>query len=211
MKLNSHGILFKSTFSALATLPPTYLVAQRFFFSILIGIWLLFGNVLLAQADFKALELCEKSPAFHKRLESSTKKLESRLKFYAPNTREALTLANKIELTKKRFKNYESATRFCGKDGLPRVIVGISGNYLNEFIFPALLFLYIAGWIGWVSRNYLKKINELSNNYESEIIIDVPLALPIMIRGYLWPVHAIQEISAGYLVASKENITVSPR
>ena len=46
---------------------------------------------------------------------------------------------------------------------------------------------------------------------EKEIIIDVPLALKIMLSGYLWPVASWQEFVAGDFVAEPEDITVSPR
>ena len=45
----------------------------------------------------------------------------------------------------------------------------------------------------------------------NEIIINVPLALKIMTTGYIWPISAWQELISGDLVASEENVTVSPR
>nr|YP_010444208.1 photosystem I subunit III [Fibrocapsa japonica]UTE95095.1 photosystem I subunit III [Fibrocapsa japonica] len=50
-----------------------------------------------------------------------------------------------------------------------------------------------------------------SNPAEKEIIIDVPVALNIMVSGFSWPLSAWQELTSGELVASSEEITVSPR
>jgi len=44
-----------------------------------------------------------------------------------------------------------------------------------------------------------------------EIIIDVPLALKFMSRGWTWPLRAVKELQDGTLTAAKEDVTVSPR
>jgi len=49
------------------------------------------------------------------------------------------------------------------------------------------------------------------NPTESEIIINVPLALKIMTTGYIWPISAWQEFVSNDLVALDEEVTVSPR
>jgi photosystem I subunit 3 len=65
-------------------------------------------------------------------------------------------------------------------------------GHAAEFILPGFGFIYITGWIGWVGRVYsCCKYNE--NPAESEIIINVPLALKIMTTGYIWPISAWQE------------------
>jgi photosystem I subunit 3 len=43
------------------------------------------------------------------------------------------------------------------------------------------------------------------------MIIDVPLALNIMLSGYLWPLTAWSEFISGSFVADSNDITVSPR
>lgn len=73
------------------------------------------------------------------------------------------------------------------------------------------MFLYTTGWIGWVGRSYLKASRTTSKPTEKEIIIDVPLALQFMLSGFLWPFAAWQEFSSGNLLASADEITVSPR
>ena len=171
----------------------------------------LIGNGQIVKADLVPLQLCKESPSFQKRLISSTKKLENRLKLYTPESKEAYALVNKIEQTKKRFKSYANSTLFCGKEGLPRIVVMGSWGHANEFILPGILFLYIAGWIGWVGRAYLGITNKITNDYEKEIIINVPLALSTMATGIWWPFAAIQEFSAGDFTAAKEEITISPR
>ena len=67
------------------------------------------------------------------------------------------------------------------------------------------------GWIGWVGRKYLRAVSTTNNPSDSEIIIIVPLALKIMTTGYIWPISAWEELISGDLVASKDEITVSPR
>ena len=76
---------------------------------------------------------------------------------------------------------------------------------------PGVGFLYIAGWIGFVGRKYLQTASKTKNPTEKEIIIDVPVALKIMSSGFLWPITAWQEFISGEFVASKNEITVSPR
>ena len=81
----------------------------------------------------------------------------------------------------------------------------------NEYVIPAMFFIYIFGWIGWVGRKYLQFASTQKNPFENEIIIDVPTALPIMNSGFLWPVEFWKEFVNGELFAADEDITVSPR
>jgi photosystem I subunit 3 len=66
---------------------------------------------------------------------------------------------------------------------------------------------YWLDWLGWSKVYSCCKYNE--NPAESEIIINVPLALKIMTTGYIWPISAWQELISGDLVAPKDEITVS--
>jgi photosystem I subunit 3 len=70
--------------------------------------------------------------------------------------------------------------------------------HAGEFLIPSLLFLYIAGWIGWVGRAYLIAVRSGKNPEEKEIIIDVPLA-------------AFKDMTSGAMFAKENEITVSPR
>ena len=113
--------------------------------------------------------------------------------------------------TKARFDKYGRSDLLCGADGLPHLIADGRPSHAAEFIFPGFGFIYISGWIGWVGRKYLRAVSTTKNPSESEIIINVPLALKIMTTGYIWPISAWQELISGDLVAKKDEITVSPR
>ena len=164
-----------------------------------------------AQAGFSVLTPCKESPAFKKRLTTSVKKLENRLKFYTPGSKESAFLIKEVEATKTRFARYENSSLLCGKEGLPRIIASGQWDHANEFIIPGIMFLYITGWIGWVGRKYVRYASKQKNPFESEIIINVPVALSIMNSGFLWPVDAWKEFTTGDLLASDEDVTVSPR
>ena len=75
---------------------------------------------------------------------------------------------------------------------------------------PTIGFLYIAGWIGYVGRQYLNIVKAEKKPFEKEIIIDVPLALRLSLQGAAWPLKAVRELQQGSLVESAENITVRP-
>ncbi len=109
----------------------------------------------------------------------------------------------------KRFDRYSQA--LCGPEGLPHLIVDGSLDHAGDFLIPSLLFLYIAGWIGWVGRAYLNTIHKTGTAEMKEIVIDVPLALPIMLSGFTWPLAAIKEFTSGELTAKDTEIPISPR
>jgi photosystem I subunit 3 len=184
--------------------------------SILSSIIVTFGlsfssNIQDANAAFENLTLCKESPAFEKRLNSSVKKLENRLKLYTPDSKEANFLVKEIQATKARFERYGNENILCGKEGLPRIIASGQWDHANEFVIPGILFIYITGWIGWVGRKYLRYASTTENSFENEIIINVPIALSVMNSGFLWPVEAWKELLNGDLLASSDDVTVSPR
>ena len=156
---------------------------------------------LPAMADISGLTPCKESKQFAKREKQQIKKLESALKNYAPESAPALALKATIEKTKRRFDNYGKQGLLCGSDGLPHLIVSGDQRHWGEFITPGLLFLYIAGWIGWVGRSYLIAIRDEKKPTMKEIIIDVPLASRLVFRGFIWPVAAYREFVTGELVA----------
>lgn len=164
-----------------------------------------------AFADIGGLTKCSESPAFTKRLNTSVKKLEQRLAKYEADSPPALALQQQIERTKARFDKYSRSDLLCGTDGLPHLVADGRWSHAAEFIIPGFGFIYISGWIGWVGRKYIRAISTTKNPAESEIIINVPLALKIMATGYIWPISAWQELISGDLVAPKEEVTVSPR
>ena len=139
------------------------------------------------------------------------KKLEQRKSKYDAGSPPALALEQQVERTKARFDKYSRSELLCGTDGLPHLVADGRWSHAAEFILPGFGFIYISGWIGWVGRKYLRAVSTTKNPTESEIIINVPLALQIMTTGYIWPISAWQELISGELVAADENVTVSPR
>jgi len=164
-----------------------------------------------AAADVGGLTKCSESPAFEKRLKSSVKKLEQRVSLYEADSPPALALKQQIARTEARFDKYGRSDLLCGTDGLPHLIADGRWSHAAEFIIPGFGFIYTAGWIGWVGRKYVRAVSTTKNPAESEIIINVPLALKIMTTGYIWPISAWQELISGDLIAPKDEITVSPR
>ena len=165
----------------------------------------------MASADIGGLTKCSDSPAFDKRLKASVKKLEQRMSTYEAGTPPALALQQQIERTQARFDKYSRSELLCGADGLPHLIADGRWSHAAEFILPGFGFIYISGWIGWVGRKYLRAVSTTKNPTESEIIINVPLALKIMTTGYIWPISAWQEFTSSELVAPANEVTVSPR
>ncbi|CAN4080311.1 unnamed protein product [Withania somnifera] len=161
---------------------------------------LLSAPVLPASADISGLTPCKESKQFAKREKQQIKKLESSLKLYAPDSAPALAINATIEKTKRRFDNYGKQGLLCGSDGLPHLIVSGDQRHWGEFITPGILFLYIAGWIGWVGRSYLIAIRDDKKPTMKEIIIDVPLANRLVWRGFIWPVAAYREFLNGELI-----------
>lgn len=161
---------------------------MRRLFALLLVVCLWFGFAPSASADVAGLTPCSQSPAFQTR---------------AKNARN--------EAAAKRFEFYAQSNILCGEEGLPHLIADGRLNHAGEFTIPSILFLYIAGWIGWVGRAYLIAIRDGKNPEEKEIIIDVPLAVKCSLSGFAWPLAAVKELTTGELTASKDEITVSPR
>jgi photosystem I subunit III len=164
-----------------------------------------------ALADIGGLTKCSDSPAFTKRLNASVKKLQQRMTKYEADSPPALALKQQIERTEARFDKYGRSELLCGTDGLPHLVADGRWSHAAEFILPGFGFIYISGWIGWVGRKYVRAVSTTKNPAESEIIINVPLALKIMTTGYIWPISAWQELISGELIVPKDEITVSPR
>ncbi|CAK9311606.1 unnamed protein product [Citrullus colocynthis] len=162
---------------------------------------ILLSAPLPAVADISGLTPCKESKQFAKREKQQIKKLESSLKNYAPDSAPALALKATVEKTKRRFAFYGNQGLLCGADGLPHLIVSGDQRHWGEFITPGFLFLYIAGWIGWVGRSYLIAIRDDKKPTQKEIIIDVPLATGLVFRGFSWPVAAYRELVNGELIA----------
>jgi photosystem I subunit 3 len=184
---------------------------KRFNFIALLFLTLLVFNPNQASADIGGLTKCSESPAFNKRLQTSVKKLEQRMQTYEADSPPALALKQQIDRTKARFDKYSRSDLLCGTEGLPHLVADGRWSHAAEFILPGFGFIYISGWIGWVGRKYVRAVSTTKNPTESEIIINVPLALKIMTTGYIWPISAWQELISGELIAPDNEVTVSPR
>ncbi|MBE7380145.1 MAG: Photosystem I reaction center subunit III [Leptolyngbya sp. SIO1E4] len=159
---------------------------RLFALALVISLW--FGFAMPASADVAGLTPCGESAAFQQRAASAT-----------------------TEKAKARFEFYGSSSLLCGEDGLPHLIVDGDLAHAGEFLIPSLLFLYIAGWIGWVGRSYLIAVRQEKSPEEKEIIIDVPLAIKCSLSGFAWPLTAAKDMISGEMFAKDNEITVSPR
>jgi len=153
---------------------------------LLMGLWLNF--VPPAAADVAGLTPCNESKAFLQRAAN------------APKTPQA----------KARFESYGQQA-LCGTEGLPHLIVDGRLSHAGDFTIPSLLFLYIAGWIGWVGRAYVISVRGDKDPEMKEVVIDVPRAIKIMLTGFTWPLAAFGELTSGKLTAKNNEIYVSPR
>ena len=78
-----------------------------------------------------------------------------------------------------------------------------------ELTIPALMFIYIAGCIGWAGRKYLIAVRDRKDAAMAEIIIDVKLAIRCILTSAIWPVEAHYEATNGKM--TEPYVTVSPR
>ena len=159
---------------------------------LVIGLWLNFAPQALAIGA--GLVPCSESPEFLQRAQNA---------HASTDTRPA----------QARFKYYIDNNALCGPEGLPHLIPDGRLSHIGDITTPGLLFLYIAGLIGWSGRAYLQAVKKLegASSESKEVIIDVPLALKCVSSGWLWPLGAVKELLSGELTAKDEEITVSPR
>ncbi|PSB14439.1 Photosystem I reaction center subunit III [filamentous cyanobacterium CCP2] len=161
---------------------------MRRLFALILVVFLWFNFAPSASADVAGLTPCGESKAFAAR---------------AANAR--------TDQAKARFEAYGNSNLLCGSDGLPHLVVDGRLSHAGEFLIPSILFLYIAGWIGWVGRSYLITVRGDKDPEMKEIIIDVPLAIKCMLSGFAWPLAAIRELTTGKLTVPDSQIPVSPR
>jgi photosystem I subunit 3 len=157
-----------------------------------IGLWMSFAPVASAD-DVAGLVPCSQSAAFKER---------------AANARP--TAGGDPDSAKHRFERYAQAP--CGPDGLPHLIVDGRLDRAGDFLIPSILFLYIAGWIGWSGRAYLQAIHKGEGGGElKEIKLDVPKYIQLTLAGVAWPLASLREFLAGEMFAKDDEIPVSPR
>ncbi|MGD1903889.1 MAG: Photosystem I reaction center subunit III [Geitlerinemataceae cyanobacterium] len=148
-------------------------------------LWL--GFAPTASANVGALTPCKDTPAFIARAEQAT-----------------------TEQAKARFEFYGEQL-LCGEEGLPHLVVDGRWERAGDFMIPGVMFLYIAGLIGWAGRSYLQAISGDKSPEMKEIVIDLPLAVKCSLSALAWPVLAFKEASSGKMFAKDDEITVSPR
>lgn len=163
---------------------------QLFALILVFTLWVGFVPSAAADSDVSGLLIpCSESTAFAQRAKDSV----------------SATAAD-------RFQKYADAGLLCGKDdGLPHLITDGRLNHAGEFIIPGLLFLYLAGWLGWAGRNYLQTVHKNGNNEYKEIQIDVPVAIQSFIAALFWPLTFVKQLLTGELQEDDSKITVSPR
>lgn len=161
---------------------------MRRLFALILAVTLWFGFAPTQSAEAFNLTPCSENAAFAQRAKTSTSPTAA-----------------------QRYDFYAKAGLLCGEDGLPHLIVDGSLEHAGEFLIPSVLFLYIAGWIGWAGRSYLQAAKKSGSAEEKEIIIDVPVALKCSFSGFAWPLLALKEFTSGELTAKDTEITVSPR
>jgi len=183
---------------------------KRWFLSFL-TFTIFLGTPQIASADVSGLVPCKDSAGFKKRLNGSVEKLTSRLANYEEGTPAYLALQEQINSTKVRFDKYGKQGLLCGADGLPHLIADGRPSHAGEFVLPAFVFLYIAGYIGWSGRSYLQYTKTTDKPNENEIIINVRVALGMMSASFLWPLAAWKELVSGDLLVPGDEVTVSPR
>ena len=104
---------------------------MRRLFAVVLSALLVFGFAPVAKADVAGLTPCSESARFQQRAAAAT-----------------------TPQAKARFEMYSQAS--CGEDGLPHLIVDGRWSHAGDFVYPGIMFLYVAGCIGWAGREYLK-------------------------------------------------------
>tara|TARA_B100001109_G_scaffold253754_1_gene252045 strand:+ start:1147 stop:1623 length:477 start_codon:yes stop_codon:yes gene_type:complete len=158
---------------------------MRRLFAILLSTLLVFGFAPVVKADVAGLTPCSESARFQQRAA-------------AASTPQA----------KARFEMYSKAS--CGADGLPHLVVDGRWAHAGDFVIPGIMFLYIAGCIGWAGREYLIATRGKDAAMQ-EIQIDTGLAIKCFMKASTWPVAAFGELRDGTLVVSDKEVTISPR
>ena len=158
---------------------------MRRLFAVVVSALLVFGFAPVAKADVAGLTPCSESARFQQRAAAAT-----------------------TPQAKDRFEMYSQAS--CGEDGLPHLIVDGRWSHAGDFMIPGVMFLYIAGCIGWAGREYLKATRGKGANMK-EIQIDLSVALKSTLAAASWPLAAFAEFGSKKLTEIDSNVTVSPR
>lgn len=107
------------------------------------------------------------------------------------------------------YKSY-AANQLCGADdGLPHLQLRL--DRAIDVIIPFAIFFYFAGFVGWSGRAYLIGGKRVAKPEETEIFIDIPLAIRSFAQGLAWPLVAVKELTTGEFTAKREELSISPR
>lgn len=164
---------------------------MRRLLAVILALSLWFTFAPMASADFANLTPCSESAAFQQKAKSF------------------LNTTGDPQSGQNRAARYSEA--LCGPEGYPHLIVDGRLDHMGDFLIPSILFLYIAGWIGWAGRSYLIAVRAGKNPEMDEIIINVPLAIGKMLAAAAWPLAAVGEFTSGKLVMKDSEVPTSPR
>lgn len=179
-------------------------------FTILLAVLLFFGGPQAAKAEgLIGLNACSDTPAFTQRQSDRVAALEAKLSAAESGSSTAALIETQIAQTNARFDRYGSL--LCGEEGLPHLVTDGRLNHAGEFIIPGLMFLYVAGFIGWAGRTYLMAARESGDAATKEIIIDTPMAIASIAKSFAWPALAFAEISSGAIREDDSAVPISPR
>ncbi|MEM7553854.1 MAG: Photosystem I reaction center subunit III [Cyanobacteria bacterium P01_A01_bin.84] len=159
---------------------------KRLSFVLLLTNFLGINFVPAALAENARLVPCKESSAFLERMQN------------APDS----------YYTTQPFKAYSQL--LCGEDGLPHLVLDRL-NLVFDVLTPIVMFLYIAGWIGWSGRSYLIAIRKEGAGEQKELFIDKLLFINCMLKALIWPILAVKELLSGELVAKDDEIPISIR
>ncbi len=155
-------------------------------FALILAVFLWFSSTPSVLAENTNLVPCAESSAFVERVQN------------APDS----------YYTTKPLQAYSRL--LCGEDGLPHLALDRFSLALDILI-PFVMFFYIAGWIGWTGRSYLRTIHKQGFQEEKELFIDVVIFGTCMVKSLAWFLLAVQEFRSGDLVAKDEEIPISIR
>jgi photosystem I subunit 3 len=154
---------------------------------LIVTVWVGFTPSATAAAQNTHLVPCRDSPIFRERMQEAP----NNYYFEGPNQSYADNL-------------------LCGpEDGLPHLQLRF--DRAIDIIIPFAIFFYFAGFVGWSGRSYLIGSKRASKPEESEIFIDIPLAIRSFTQGLLWPLLFFKEVTTRELTVRNHELTVSPR
>ncbi len=183
---------------------------MRKLLSLILACLIVFGCATAVQAEpLIGLQPCSEVPAFQERMDDRLSELEAKVLAAEPGSQQASIYESKLKITTQRFDRYSKL--LCGEEGLPHLVTDGRLNHAGEFLIPGVLFLYLAGWLGWAGRSYLITVREGGNPEEKESSIDVALAVKCFVQALAWPAAAFKEIASGEIRVPDAEVPVSPR